>query len=186
MNDRGGLATLPPLLAVVTLPVAILAAVFYGTVPAFVVIVVGWLLLTPASAVLFGAPSGLGSTGSAEDAIEAAVEERIEDRVGERIGTRSEGRDGPTGDPIETLRDRYARGEIDERELERRLDALLELQDLDPDDEAGIERMQRILGTDDGDRSSGNRSAGDHDADPGSVVSEGTDVDTNEEVRERE
>jgi Predicted membrane protein (DUF2078). len=55
-------------------------------------------------------------------------------------------------DPLETLRDRYARGDIDEAELERRLDALLETE---PDTETGTgtgteidtDRLSRTLNT---------------------------------------
>lgn len=36
-----------------------------------------------------------------------------------------------TTDPVETLRDQYARGEIDETEFERRLDRLLETEPVD-------------------------------------------------------
>ncbi|MFC7057697.1 SHOCT domain-containing protein [Halovenus salina] len=45
----------------------------------------------------------------------------------------------PRQDPVETLRDRYARGEIDQAEFERRLDYLVETEDLgfDVEDELG-------------------------------------------------
>lgn len=37
-------------------------------------------------------------------------------------------------DPMETLRERYARGDVDEAEFERRLDRLVETEDLDAAD----------------------------------------------------
>jgi len=131
------LGLLVPVLAVVTLPLGLLTALFVGLTQAAVVFVVGWLLLVPLAAILAGvlkhhsaemtAPdegvlaSGTGSSGATADADE---------------------------DPVEVLRDRYARGEIDEAELERRLDALLELDELDPDDEATVERVRERLAAD--------------------------------------
>jgi uncharacterized membrane protein len=53
------------------------------------------------------------------------------------------------GDPLATLRERYATGEIDEAEFERRLDRLLETEELEervhggPDSDPGRERERR-------------------------------------------
>ncbi len=134
------LGVLTPLFAVLTLPVGILAALFVGIQAAVAVFVVGWLLLVPVSAILFGAPDE-------EPVIASGDEERAAEE-----STRTD----ESEDPIEALRDRYARGEIDEVELERRLEALVEMEDLDADDRAGIDRtLDRI---DDGSEST--------DADP--------------------
>jgi hypothetical protein len=45
------------------------------------------------------------------------------------------------------LRERYARGELDEAELERRLDAFPETEDVDHDDQSGIEHAVKSIDT---------------------------------------
>ena len=53
--------------------------------------------------------------------------------------------------PLETLRNRYARGDIDEAELERRLDALLETETatggFETETERDLDRLSRALDT---------------------------------------
>jgi len=139
MYSDSVLRRLTPLFAVITLPLGILAAIFAGLVAAAVVFVVGWLLLTPASAILFGPPSS-ESTG-ADDEFEQLIQERMTEEL-------REGSDGRSPeDPVEKLRRRYAQGEIDEVELERRLDALLEMEDVDPEAKASIERAMDNIET---------------------------------------
>lgn len=138
MYSDSFLARLTPLFAFITLPLGILAAIFVGLSAALVVFVVGWLLLTPASAILFGNPTP-GPTW-ADDEVEQLVQERIKEQIRAKIKEQST-------DPLDELRARYARGEIDELELERRLDALLEMEAVDPDDEEGIERVKSTLDT---------------------------------------
>jgi len=48
----------------------------------------------------------------------------------------------PRQDPVETLRDRYARGEIDQAEFERRLDYLVETEELGFDIEDELGRLE--------------------------------------------
>lgn len=131
MDSDSALSKLTPLFAVVTLPVGILAAVFLGGEAALAVFIIGWLLLTPASAILFDAPASDPTEEDLHDPAEQQVDS--EERSSE--------------DPVEALRERYARGEIDEAELERRLDALLETEDVDRDDERGIERAVENIDT---------------------------------------
>jgi hypothetical protein len=126
---------LTPLFAVVTLPLGILAFVFSGWQAAAVVFVVGWLLLVPASAILFG-PSWEEELAQFEEFQETA------DRLDGDSG--GEGTDGT--DPVDELRDRYARGEIDEAEFERRLEGLLETEDVDAADQEAVERAVERLG----------------------------------------
>lgn len=133
MSIRSKLHRLTPFFAVVTLPAGILAGIFAGLQTALVVFVVGWLLLVPATAVLFPNPMGPGRDISEE--VNEAVQEEMNQSV-RQAGARNE----ESGDPIEELRQRYARGEIDERELERGLEALLETEGVDAEDEDEIER----------------------------------------------
>lgn len=103
------------LIAVVTFGLMLLAGVLDLDLLARVVMVVGWFVLTPVF-MFFG-----------EEIAEAAF-------AGE------EATDDAATDPLETLRDRYARGEISEAEFERRVERLLETEDgstphdaIDPD-----------------------------------------------------
>ncbi|WP_254864395.1 SHOCT domain-containing protein [Halovivax gelatinilyticus] len=96
-NLLGGLVAIT---AVATLPLGILAFVFSGWQLGLAVFVVGWLLLVPTFAILAGV---LEESTSETDRQPAERE-----------------------DPLETLRERYASGEIDETEFERRVDELLE------------------------------------------------------------
>jgi len=146
MSSESPLARLTHLFAVVTLPAGILAALFISLPVALAVFVVGWLLLTPASAILFGPPTPgpSGSPEPVEQEIEGHVREQIKQRVSEKIDEPERSKT----DPVEEIRRRYAQGEIDEAELEQRLDALLELEEIDPDDKESIERAVRNLDTD--------------------------------------
>lgn len=99
--------TLVGLVAVGTLPLAALAAIFLGGTAAAVVAIVGWLLLVPVLAILF---------------------EDEELRFGADDGSTTE---ATRQDPLDALRDRYARGELDDEEFEARLERLLETEDLE-------------------------------------------------------
>lgn len=152
MQSQSLPARLTPLVAVVTLPAAILTAIFISLQMALVVIVVGWLLLTPAAAILFGAPA---NPGLGHNLIDEEVEELVQERMKEEIREKTE--QGSSGaDPVEELRERYARGEIDEAELEQRLDALLEMESVESDDEESIKRAKRNIHT--GKSATGSRS----------------------------
>ena len=102
------------LIAVVTLPAAILAGLFVGAETAAVVAVVGWLFLVPVLAIL-----------NDEDIVS------VEEEQAEATASAS--------DPLETLRERYARGDIDEAAFERRLERLLETEDVELPPEAAPE-----------------------------------------------
>jgi len=128
MGDR-----LTPFFAVVTLPLGILAFLFGNWQAAAVVFVVGWFLLVPAAAILFG-PSWEEEMEKYADWQEAA--ERLDSEGGEATGQ---------ADPVDELRDRYARGEIDEVEFERRLEGLLETEDVDGADQDAVERAVERL-----------------------------------------
>lgn len=100
--------------AIVTLPLTSLAAVSGAVLPGVLagllvtsIPIVGWFLLTPLL-LLFGEEIADWLVGADIDAADADGEpaERPED-------------------PVETLKRRYAAGEIDEAEFERRLDRVL-------------------------------------------------------------
>lgn len=133
-------ARLTPLFAVITLPLGILAGLFFGMQAAVAVFVVGWLLLTPATAILFGPPGPPGTIGQ-DPWIPDEVDEMVRAEI--KGSMQSEGGSGSDIDPVEELRQRYARGEIDEQELERGLDALLETEAIEAEDE---ERIERAIG----------------------------------------
>lgn len=94
------------LIAVLTLPVGILVGWAVGFEAAAVVFVVGWLALVPGLAVL---RDWLGD----------------EENPAAGAGTAME----PRENPLETLRERYARGEIGDAEFERRLEELVATED---------------------------------------------------------
>lgn len=129
--------------AVATLPIGILTALFVGLQPAVAVFVIGWLLLTPGSAILFGTTPGMSSE------MDELIQEEMERSINEqRESRRDEGVDTST-DPVETLRQRYASGEIDDHEFEQKLETILELESLDPEDEQSLRRTLETLHTDD-------------------------------------
>lgn len=142
MVPRSTLQRLPALFAVVTLPVGLLAGLFVGLPAAVAVFVVGWLLLVPATAVLFP-PEGVITGSGVPDGMDEMIQDEITQSLGESESTEER------FDPVEELRQRYARGEIDEQELEQGLDALLETEGVDADDEAEIEQTIDRLRNDD-------------------------------------
>lgn len=90
-------------IAVLTLGLAILISFLGSPFGAMVIALVGWLLLTPLF-LFWGEDIARGVYGEAAD-------ETQRDQ-----------------DPVETLKHRYALGEIDDAEFEARLDRLLELE----------------------------------------------------------
>jgi len=118
-DSKEPMEALVGIVAVVTLPLTVLAGVVFGDTAAGVVAVTGWLLLVPVLAILadhggFDLIPGWGDREA--DAEQAAA------------------------DPVDRLRDRYAAGELDDVEFERRLERLLETEgievagDVDPND----------------------------------------------------
>ncbi|WP_255193424.1 SHOCT domain-containing protein [Natronobeatus ordinarius] len=115
--------SLTAIAAVATLPLGILAGLFVGLTAALAVFVVGWLLLVPTFAILSGETMAVGTD---PDEVERWMD--VAERAKER------GRNGnETADEnsLETLRDRYARGELTDEQFEHKLERLLETETLE-------------------------------------------------------
>lgn len=111
--------------AVATLPLGILAVTFVSLTAGIAVFVLGWLLLVP----MFGvAHETLLSDQDSSPRVETAAAQQA------------------STDPVEELRNRYARGEIDDAELETRLDTLLEMEGIGVDN-SDIEAVKQTLDT---------------------------------------
>ena len=93
MYSSSALSKLTPLVVVVTLPVGVLAAVFISGSAALAVLIIGRLLLTPASAILFDSPEpDLIQEETLRDRAEQQTESE-ESRSKEPVGTQRR----PTG-----------------------------------------------------------------------------------------
>lgn len=116
--------TLVAITAVATLPIGLLAGLFLGLTEAAVVFVIGWLLLTPVFGILSGQYGGLDP-----DEVEQWT------TVAERARTLQDDGEPSTDEetPLETLRERYARGEIDESEFEQQIERLVATEEIPPE-----------------------------------------------------
>jgi uncharacterized membrane protein len=105
-----------------------LAALFMGFDWFWMVFVLGFAVLTPLVAVLFG--------GGDED-----WEEFAKDAGG--VTTDEDDRTDSQQDALETLRDRYARGELTEEQFERKVERLLETETVEDARERVVENGER-------------------------------------------
>ncbi|WP_246023022.1 SHOCT domain-containing protein [Halosimplex halophilum] len=121
---RRFVALLPVLIAVATLPVALLALFNAGVVTALEIAVTGWLFATPVTAILAWVVLDLSPVD-----LPGSLGDRSVDLPSMLDGGASDGGESAGDDPVETLRERFANGEIDQTEFERRLDALLATED---------------------------------------------------------
>jgi len=85
-----------------------------GNVLAPIFIILGWFILAPLVALL----------GSKLPMIESPTAESDSDEADMTMSSE------PVADPVDQLRERYARGELTDSEFERRLDRLLETESL--------------------------------------------------------
>lgn len=108
--------SLTAVVAVATLPLGVLAFLFAGWKLSVVVFVVGWFLLTPLIPIV-------------GKELLPAVRESGDDHESEN----------ETADPLEELKQRYARGEISDEEFERQVGNLVETEDVRIDTDAGID-----------------------------------------------
>ncbi|WP_435124264.1 SHOCT domain-containing protein [Halobaculum sp. D14] len=122
----------PGVIAVATVGFAALAGIFGGGGAGAAVAVVGWLLLTPLSAIL-----GDVFVGDDDSETAASLSRSRSQSQSDAVGAE---RDAEAADPVERLRQRYAAGDIDDVEFEQRLDTLLETEDADA--ETARERLR--------------------------------------------
>ncbi|NGM67651.1 SHOCT domain-containing protein [Natronolimnobius sp. AArcel1] len=113
--------TLIATVAVLTLPLGLLAGIFVSFQTALVVFIVGWLLLLPLLAI----------------SREFVVESSDDPNRGSH-----ESADTSLG-ALETLKKRYAEGEIDEHEFERKVDTLVGTEDIEMDRTNGTDQSTR-------------------------------------------
>ncbi|MFB6140183.1 MAG: SHOCT domain-containing protein [Halosimplex sp.] len=111
------------IVAVATLPLTALASIFVGETAAGVVAIVGWLFLVPVLAVLEDHVdlASLLDRGESADATPATDAEESDDA-------------------LQRLRERYAAGEVDDVEFERRLERLLETEGIEVPDHVDLDR----------------------------------------------
>ncbi|WP_135365826.1 SHOCT domain-containing protein [Halosimplex halophilum] len=100
------------LVSILTLPIGLLTALFVGIVPAAVIFIVGWFLLTPLLVV-------------------------FAEEVGGLLPSYGDDESDASDDPLAELKARYARGEIDDAEFERRVERLVGAEELDAGGTAG-------------------------------------------------
>lgn len=123
-------ALVPVLIAVGTIPVALLSLINLDVVNALEVLVNGLLLFTPLSALLAWVVLGLSPVD-----IPWGLAERSVDLPGVTVSTGStrtghaSGTAAADDGPVAVLRERFARGEIDQAEFEERLDRLIATED---------------------------------------------------------
>lgn len=127
------LKTSPAIFAVGTLGLMMLFGILGSGYLAGLTMIVGWFLLTPLSALAQKVVLG-------DEDVDYTTDTQTEQWESETTDTT----DSESDDPVERLRERYAHGEIDEVEFERRLDTLLSTEDADP--ETARDRLRRENG----------------------------------------
>ncbi|SEH37319.1 Short C-terminal domain-containing protein [Halopenitus malekzadehii] len=113
-------------------------------------LLLGYIVVVPVTALLFGDEDDVAEWWDDEDAAGAATgSKRSADN---RRGSRRDASGDGTGDALKTLRERYARGELTDEQFERKLERLLETETLedaaDRSDTTGTGEREEIEATD--------------------------------------
>jgi uncharacterized membrane protein len=113
-----------------------LAALFTGQGWWLAFMLLGYVAIVPLTALLFGD----------EEETAEWFEEEVSVPESDRAPSRHRDSDASTRggssdeeDPLQTLRDRYARGELTDREFEEKLERLLETEDIEQSGTAGVD-----------------------------------------------
>jgi len=99
-----------------------LAALFLGFEWWLPFMLFGYVVIVPITTMVFDED---------EDEDEVDATDYIESTIGETGDTATGEADEPTENPLQTLRDRYARGELTDEQFERKLERLLETETLE-------------------------------------------------------
>ncbi|EMA53598.1 SHOCT domain-containing protein [Halococcus thailandensis] len=102
-------------------------ALFTGftAIPFWLIWVIGFTVIVPLVEILAG-EEGTGNDWTGDWADWFDWSGRREHRHGDQSERQAGGGDGTTTDALETLRERYARGDLTDEQFERKLDTLLE------------------------------------------------------------
>jgi uncharacterized membrane protein len=114
-----------------------LTALFLGYGWFWMVFVVGFAVFVPLVSTFFDEDGTLDGTDEALDDIDRTLD-----------GDRTSGTASAADDPLATLRDRYARGELTDEQFERKLETLLETETI----EAVEDRARRRTNAGEGER----------------------------------
>jgi len=119
---------LTAVVALAVLPAGILTGLFAGLLAAVGVVAVGYLFVLPATAIVLYSLGAFATDPEdwedGEPPTETVSDHTDRDAVADER------------DPLETLRERYARGELGDEEFERKLDRMIATEDDTPEDGA--------------------------------------------------
>lgn len=133
-----------------------LTALFLGYGWFWIVFVVGFAVFVPLVSTLFGEDGTLDETDEALDGIDRPLDG---ERASETVTTDE--------DPLATLRNRYARGELTDEQFERKLETLLETETIEDVEDRTRRRTDAGAGEREGDAERVRSAADDADRETG-------------------